>query len=90
MNVKRQIMLTAGQRADLNDLFHRVRTINASAGSVGNCAIVAQVFEDGMVVKLLDKAEAAALRRALGGDPTKIVHTSDEHMKVSSAKGGAA
>ena len=55
-----------------------------------HCAIVAQVFEDGMVVKLLDKAEVAALRRALGGDPTKIVHTSDEHMKVSSAKGGAA
>ena len=88
MNVKRQIMLTAGQRADLNDLFRRVRTINASVG-FGHCAIVAQVFEDGMVVKMLDKAEAAALSRALGGDPTRIVSTPDEHMKFSSAKGGA-
>ena len=89
MNVKRQIMLTAGQRAELNDLFHRVRTINARGGP-GHCAIIAQVFEDGMVVRMLNKAEAAALSRALGGDPTIVASTSDEHMKVSSAKGGAA
>jgi hypothetical protein len=59
------ISLTDAQKAELETFFTAVRKANA----VGDVApsIGAQIYEDGMVVRLFNAEQATALRVALGG-----------------------
>lgn len=64
-----KIELTEEQKALLEPLFQAVRDANAAGSTV---AIGAQIWQDGMVVRLFDEREGKALSIALGGDYNRI------------------
>lgn len=70
------IKLTDGQRADLDQLFIAVR----QSESIGaDCAIGAQIFPDGISVKLFSGKQARTLAEALGGDMGKTVASAQQN-----------
>ena len=64
-----KIELTEEQKALLEPLFQAVRDANASGSTA---AIGAQIWPDGMVVRLLDERKGKALSTVLGGDYSRI------------------
>lgn len=59
-----KVSLTAAQKKTLAPLFKDIEALNCKGV---RCAIVAQVYKDGLLVKLLKGKEVTALARALGG-----------------------
>jgi len=64
-----KIELTEEQKALLEPLFQAVRDANASGSTA---AIGAQIWLDGMVVRLFDERKGKALSTVLGGDYSQI------------------
>lgn len=58
-----KIKLTKKQLEILKPLFEQIIEINKHGGI---CAIAAQIYYDGMVVKLMEDKKAQALAKALG------------------------
>lgn len=72
-----KIELTEAQKELLEPLFQAVRDANKT-GSVA--AIGAQIWPDGMVVKLFDQDKGEALSSALGGIYTRMHLSADDRM----------
>lgn len=70
-----QIKLTGEQRAALSPLFSEVCENNESG--IG-CVIVAQVYEDGIVAKVVSGDEATALIFMLGGSLCRVASSLSE------------
>ena len=74
-----KIDLTKAQLEILEPLFQAVRTNNEHGTE---SAIAAQVWEDGMFVKLMDGEKARALSIALGGKPHRVVYSAADRMNA--------
>ena len=72
-----KIELTEEQKALLEPLFQAVRVANKEGGVL---AIGAQIWPDGMVVKLFDQEKGKALSSALGGNYNRRHFSSDDRM----------
>lgn len=69
--MKKRLDLTEKQRKTLEPLFDLVRQNTG-------CVIAAQVFTDGMRIRVLSGSAAKALCEALGGDYTSTISSSYE------------
>ena len=75
-----KIELTEEQKTLLEPLFQAVRDANAT-GSIA--AIGAQIWTDGMVVKLFDQEKGKSLSAALGGDFNRMHISADDRLETA-------
>lgn len=77
-----KIELTDAQKDLLEPMFQAVREANkkGSLASIG-----AQIWPDGMVVKLFDQDKGAALSSALGGNCHRIHYSADDRIDIGVA-----
>jgi len=73
-----KIELTKKQKQQLEPYFQAVRTANEKYHP--DIAIAAQVFEDGMVVRLMQGDKGKALAKALGGEWSKVHYSAEERL----------
>lgn len=78
-----RIELTEEQKLALQGLFSAVRKAN---GMGGIASIVAQVWEDGFVAKVLHNEQATSLARALGGSLNSTEHSSAGRMQAENKR----
>lgn len=74
-----KIELTETQREQLRPLFDLVRESNTADI---DCAIAAQIFEDGMHVKFFSGDQGRALANALGGKLDEYVVSADQSYQA--------